>query len=110
MILAGGVTASDILFNFTGTGTVLQTSGGNCSGKTCLYGTFLATDGGGFQFSNLNLTGELINTDGNIQLVSGSEVTAPPVVTPLPAAFPLFATGIGGLGLLGWRRKRKARA
>jgi hypothetical protein len=23
---------------------------------------------------------------------------------------PLFATGIGGLGLLGWRRKRKAQA
>jgi hypothetical protein len=30
--------------------------------------------------------------------------------TPLPAALPLFATGIAGLGLLGWRRKRKARA
>jgi hypothetical protein len=30
--------------------------------------------------------------------------------TPLPAALPLFATGIGGLGLLGWRRKRKAQA
>ena len=30
--------------------------------------------------------------------------------TPLPAALPLFAAGIGGLGLLGWRRKRKARA
>jgi len=26
------------------------------------------------------------------------------------AALPLFATGLGGLGLLGWRRKRKARA
>jgi hypothetical protein len=29
--------------------------------------------------------------------------------TPLPTALPLFATGLGGLGLLGWRRKRKAR-
>ena len=28
--------------------------------------------------------------------------------TPLPAALPLFATGLGALGLLGWRRKRKA--
>jgi hypothetical protein len=29
--------------------------------------------------------------------------------TPLPAAFPLFASGLGALGLLGWRRKtRKA--
>jgi hypothetical protein len=30
-----------------------------------------------------------------------------PVVTPLPGALPLFATGLGALGLLGWRRKRK---
>ena len=29
---------------------------------------------------------------------------------PLPAALPLFATGLGALGLLGWRRKRKAAA
>jgi len=28
-------------------------------------------------------------------------------VTPLPAALPLFATGLGALALLGWRRKRK---
>ena len=30
-----------------------------------------------------------------------------PLTTPIPAALPLFATGLGGLGLLGWRRKRK---
>jgi hypothetical protein len=30
--------------------------------------------------------------------------------TPLPAALPLFVTGLGALGLLGWRRKRKAAA
>src|SRR5215467_10722431 len=29
---------------------------------------------------------------------------------PLPAALPLFATGLGALGLLGWRRKKKAAA
>ena len=29
---------------------------------------------------------------------------------PLPGALPLFATGLGALGLLGWRRKKKARA
>jgi hypothetical protein len=27
--------------------------------------------------------------------------------TPLPAALPLFAGGLGVIGLLGWRRKRK---
>ena len=30
--------------------------------------------------------------------------------TPLPAALPLFTLGLGALGLLGWRRKRKAQA
>jgi hypothetical protein len=30
--------------------------------------------------------------------------------TPLPATLPLFATGLGALGLLGWRRKRNAAA
>ena len=29
---------------------------------------------------------------------------------PLPGALPLFATGLGALGLLGFRRKRKAAA
>ena len=35
---------------------------------------------------------------------------APLAQTPLPAALPLFATGLGALGLLGWRRKKKAAA
>jgi hypothetical protein len=29
-------------------------------------------------------------------------------VVPLPATLPLFASGLGALGLLGWRRKRKS--
>ena len=35
---------------------------------------------------------------------------ADPSTTPLPAALPLFASGLGALGLLGWRRKKKAAA
>jgi len=30
--------------------------------------------------------------------------------TPLPATLPLFVTGFGALGLLGWRRKQKSYA
>lgn len=30
--------------------------------------------------------------------------------TPIPAALPFFATGLGGLGFLGWRKTRKAAA
>lgn len=41
-------------------------------------------------------------------LPSVLEVSSTPA-TPLPAALPLLATGLGALGLLGWRRKRKAR-
>ena len=37
-------------------------------------------------------------------------ITINPNPVPLPGALPLFATGLGALGLLGWRRKRKATA
>jgi hypothetical protein len=42
-------------------------------------------------------------------LQSGTySVSAPSVsTTPLPAALPLFATGLGALALLRWRRKQK---
>jgi hypothetical protein len=36
--------------------------------------------------------------------------TSTPTVVPLPGALPLFAGGLVGLGLLGWRRKKKATA
>jgi len=32
------------------------------------------------------------------------------VATPLPTALPLFASGLGALGALGWRKRRKAAA
>jgi hypothetical protein len=37
-------------------------------------------------------------------------ITPTAAETPLPAALPLFAAGLSALGLLGWRRKRKAAA
>jgi hypothetical protein len=100
MTLTGGVTASNILFNFTAkSGTVFQTSGGDT-----LYGTFLATDGGSFQFSNLNLTGSIINTDGNVQLVSGSHVSFPSI-PETSSLFPLL--GVLSLAIFGPTLRRK---
>ena len=37
-------------------------------------------------------------------------IDPPPSATPLPAALPLFGTGLSMLGLLGWRRKRNKTA
>jgi len=45
----------------------------------------------GLPFAHYDLTGTL----------------EPASATPLPAALPLFATGLGAMGLFGWRRKRK---
>ena len=39
--------------------------------------------------------------------MSGSRAVAE---TPLPAALPLFASGLGAIGFFGWRRKRKMAA
>ncbi len=103
-----GVTASQILWNFTtpevGT-NVFQTSGGDT-----LYGTFLDTNGGDFQFSNLNLTGQLINTDGHMQIVSGSGVPnpAPFTPTPEPATFALLGSGLVAFFVVARRSRLKA--
>jgi hypothetical protein len=59
------------------------------------------------------LTFSVQNGDfGVFQTVGGGVGTLTPEVaaTPLPAALPLFAGGLGALGLLGWSRKRKTAA
>ena len=52
------------------------------------------------------------NASDNTQSVAAitAIVSAPSFETPLPAALPLFASGLGVMGLLGWRRKRKKAA
>jgi len=59
------------------------------------YGVSLSTTQNAFEFADLQAS---VLHGGN----------ADP--TPLPAALPLFATGLGAIGLLGWRRKRKVLA
>jgi hypothetical protein len=45
------------------------------------------------------------NTNTNIHAVLTVATVA---ATPIPAALPLFASALGGLGFVGWRRKRAA--
>lgn len=49
-------------------------------------------------------------SDSGISAYTATQGAWAPTTTPLPAALPLFASGLGALGLLGWRRKRKALA
>ena len=54
---------------------------------------------------------ELTFGEGAVSLTLTTDLTPNPLSsTPLPAALPLFATGLGAMGLFGWRRKRKAQA
>jgi hypothetical protein len=45
-----------------------------------------------------------------VTFLEGEFVTSQAAATPLPGTLPLFAGGLGALGLLGWRRKKKAAA
>ena len=69
----------------------------------------LSNDG---SVSDISFLGGPGNNDGPCNNCYGPDVVATidtnSSATPLPATLPLFATGVGALGLFGWRRKRKA--
>ena len=108
MVQQGNIQITNILFNFLGTsGNVFQTAGGDKS-----YGVYLATNGGDFQFSNLDLMGNLINTAGHIQLVSGSGCTSPVTISqqsvvPLPAAVWSGMAMLGAMGAVAFKGRRR---
>jgi hypothetical protein len=64
---------------------------------------------GGWDFYLISSNPPYQLTDGVEHSVGSDTATFTPVgtTTPLPAALPLFASGLGALGLFGWRRKRK---
>jgi hypothetical protein len=56
----------------------------------------------------IRVSGQIVAFD-DPEVVGTWEITIQ-AETPLPAALPLFATGLGALGLIGWRRKKKVAA
>jgi hypothetical protein len=122
----GGINGPDLLDVGESFRVNLLTSGNALLGQQTLNGPALAISGG--IVGSVDNTGHLfidqivgsfdlhsifvIGFVGTLptQLFTVSfEVGAAPAV-PLPAALPLFATGLGALGLFGWRRKKKAAA
>ena len=94
---------------------------GSCNPANTYWGDTLATlDSlayGGTTFGLLTVYSsgvEIGDWDNNGQTIPAQadiqSITINTATTPLPAALPLFASGLGALGLLGWRRKRKAAA
>ena len=78
------------------------------SGFGTVYNDARLGDFAGFQrvySSGSNFSGQNSFSSDGWGLVTGFETEA--ATTPLPAALPLFASGLGVIGLLGWRRKRK---
>jgi hypothetical protein len=75
---------------------------------------FVTANGGTLAGAEAALVAGLLGgaTYFNIHTVmnGGGEIRGQLNPVPLPTALPLFATGLGALGLLGWRRKKKAAA
>ena len=84
------------LYGASGTGVMTQNNG-------ALAGFGIDTF---FQFNSGMAIWKAAAWDGTMRFTVGGNVSA----VPLPAALPLFAGGLGLLGLLGWRRKRMAAA
>jgi hypothetical protein len=129
------LTLTNPLVSGTVSNLAAQTAFGSCSGTPCAFFHMNSSLGNFSLGINLtfitppDLTGAislLLNTnfsevrattfipefDQTSGLFSSASlvVTSPSVVaTPVPAALPLFATGLGALGLLGWWRQRKKR-
>jgi hypothetical protein len=104
-------------------------SGGNIVGSITVTGAQIptTTPSAGHDFVTISMDpGKLFTTvtllnnpginafeiDNVTACLRAGDVCAPlQNTTPIPAALPLFATGIAGVGgLLGWRKKKKAKA
>jgi hypothetical protein len=73
----------------------------NLTASTMLFGGLLA---------NATIISSVTGTLTSIELTLDANQLAiiQPAAVPVPAALPLFASGLLGLGILGWRRRRKA--
>jgi hypothetical protein len=101
IVLSGGITPDQVLFNLTGTGNVLSISGGDT-----LSADFILKQGS-YNLSNATVNGRILGGQGTLTLGASFEEIAPPV--PEPGAWGLMAGGIGVLLYLGRRLRKRSR-
>jgi hypothetical protein len=107
--ISGSVpTTVGIPTDLTASPTGLTFIGDVCGGPVTFNGT-----AGGLNFE-CGMIADYLGTgsSGDLDSLDLDDNSSFPIATmvsttPLPAALPLFATGLGAMGLLGWRRKRK---
>jgi len=94
---------------FFGAGSSGNVVSGGSSGSSCLVSPPI--NGNVSELYGICSNGTLSETSDVGSVAEGfapQSVAIATAATPLPTAFPLFAAGLGALGLLSWRRKRKA--
>lgn len=108
IVLTGGLTSDNVLFNFTGGAGLM---GGdpaqlNNNGAAFLTGTFLDPNGA-ISVVHTDLNGRIFGGDTtNMQIVSGDTITSP---TGAPEPASLFLLGTGLCSVAGLSRKRMLR-
>jgi len=106
IVLTGGLTADNVLFNFTGGSNLTggSTASLNNNGQGFLTGIFLDPNGA-MSVVHTNLNGRIFGGDSsNLQIVSGDTINSP-ASAPEPSSLALLATGM--FGLIGFARRRK---
>jgi hypothetical protein len=86
------VTAGEIL-------TVNMTVGSAAASGTCIDGCLLIDQGSAYVDPIIEIDPDFANASGYSLVFSTGIGNG---VTPIPATLPLFATGLGALGVLGW--------
>jgi hypothetical protein len=109
ILLAGGLTTSDVVFNITGTGADVATSGGSSGGlPNAQINGIVLTLQRKIAFAPGLVNGEIIGGGASISLVSGSQVVTIQE-TPEPGT---IVGALAGLGLVGvaklLRNRRRA--
>jgi len=107
-ITVSNLTGVQISFSAPINGSFDSCTGTLAANSTCTETANFLALGSGPETAGLGQTFDFTVAGGLVREKVTLDVSY--TVTPLPAALPLFATGLCAMGLIGWRRKRKAQA